>query len=90
MCTDPAYAILKSVREGRVYGVLPYNWYSQNFEFILANAYFIGKVLYPERFQDIDPAAKADQIYEFVVGKPVFTQMNALFTNQTSVRLAVP
>lgn len=88
--TDPAYAILKSVREGRVYGVLPYNWYSQNFESILANAYFIGKVLYPERFQDIDPAAKADQIYEFVVGKPVFARMNALFANQAFVRLAVP
>jgi iron complex transport system substrate-binding protein len=74
--TDPAYATLTAVREGRVFGVLPYNWYSQNYESILANAYFIGKVLYPERFADIDPAAKADEIYTFIVGKPVFQAMN--------------
>ena len=49
-----------------------------------------SKVLYPERFQDIDPAAKADQIYEFVVGNPMFARMNALFANQAFVRLAVP
>lgn len=78
--TDPAYATLTAVREGRVYGVLPYNWYSQNFESILANAYFVGKTLYPDRFADIDPKAKADEIYSFVVGKPVFNDMNRTFS----------
>jgi iron complex transport system substrate-binding protein len=78
--TDPAYATLTAVREGRVYGVLPYNWYSQNFASILANAYFVGKTLYPQRFADIDPAARADEIYAFVVGKPVFDIMNANFS----------
>ena len=78
--TDPAYATLTAVREGRVYGVLPYNWYSQNFASILANAYFVGKTLYPQRFADIDPAARADEIYAFVVGKPVFGVMNANFS----------
>lgn len=88
--TDSAYRTLSAVQEGRVYGVLPYNWYSQNFESILANAYFIGKVLYPKQFQDIDPAVKADQIYDFVVGKPVFSSMNSLFSEQVFIRLALP
>ncbi len=77
--TDPSYRSLSAVREGRIYGVLPYNWYSQNFGSILADAYFTGKLLYPERFSDIDPAAKADEIYSFLVGKPMFNAMNSSF-----------
>jgi len=87
--TDPAYATLTAVREGRVYGVLPYNWYSQNFESILANAYFVGKILYPDRFEDIDPKVKADEIYSFVVGKPVFTEMNRTFSDLAFIRVPV-
>jgi iron complex transport system substrate-binding protein len=79
--TDPAYQTLSAVKNGKIYGVLPYNWYNQNFESIFADAYFIGKLLYPERFNDIDPAAKADEIYSFMVGKPVFNEMNAMFNN---------
>ncbi|MCG6909420.1 MAG: iron ABC transporter substrate-binding protein [Deltaproteobacteria bacterium] len=78
---DQAFKSLTAVREGRVYGVLPYNWYTKNFGSILANAYFIGKVLYPEQFEDVDPAAKADDIYTFLVGAPVFREMSALFGN---------
>jgi iron complex transport system substrate-binding protein len=48
---------------------------------VLANAYFIGKVLYPGRFKDIEPAVKADEIYEYLVGKAVFNKMNGLFSN---------
>ena len=77
--TDPAYRHLTAVKSGRVYAVLPYNWYTQNFGSILANAYFIGKMLYPKKFTDIDPAAKADEIYTFLVGKPVFAKINAAF-----------
>lgn len=76
---DPAYRALTAVRKGRVYGVLPYNWYSRNYGSILANAFYIGKLLYPDRFKDIDPAAKADEIYTFLVGKPVFADMDRMF-----------
>ncbi len=79
--SDPAFAVLTAVRKGEIYGVLPYNWYSQNHGSILADAYFIGKVLYPDRFEDIDPAKKADEIYNFLVGKPVFEQMKNAFGN---------
>jgi iron complex transport system substrate-binding protein len=76
---DPALNSLSAVQKWKVYGLLPYNWYTKNYGSVLANAYFIGKVLYPDRFRDVQPAAKADQIYEFLVGKPVFNQMNAFF-----------
>jgi iron complex transport system substrate-binding protein len=77
--TDPAYRGLTAVKNGRVYGLLPYNWYTRNFGSILANAYYLGKLLFPERFTDIDPPVKADELYTFLVGKPVFDQMNRAF-----------
>ncbi len=76
---DPAYRQLKAVKQGEVYGVLPYNWYSVNFGSILADAYFVGRILHPKRFDDIDPVKKADEIYSFLVGKPVFQDMNKSF-----------
>jgi len=79
LATEPQYQVLKAVKNGEVYGVLPYNWYTQNHGSILANAYYIGKVLYPERFKDVDPAQKADEIYKFLVGEAVFEKLNATF-----------
>ena len=77
--SDPLYRELSAVKAGRVFGLLPYNWYAQNFGSILADAWFVGKTLYPERFADIDPMEKADRIYTFLVGKPLFHRMNRSF-----------
>ena len=73
------YASLRAVKNGNVYGILPYNFYTTNVGTALADAYFIGKVLYPERFSDVDPAKKADEIYSFLVGKPVYATMREQF-----------
>ena len=80
--TDPALQGLSAVKEGRIYGVLPYNFYNTNYESVLANAYYVGTVLYPDRFADIDPARKADEIYTFFVGKPVFAELNGQYGDQ--------
>ncbi len=73
------YSGMQAVEQGQVYGLLPYNWYSQNFGSILANAYFIGTLIYPDTFGDIDPAVRADEIYQFLTGAPVFEQLNEAF-----------
>jgi iron complex transport system substrate-binding protein len=78
---DPAYRLLTAVQKGDVFGLLPYNWYTQNFGSVLANAYFAGKILYPDRFEDVDPALQADKIYTFLVGKPVFSLLDQAFQN---------
>ena len=78
---DTSLAGLSAVKNKKVYGVIPYNYYSTNYESVLANAYFVGKVLYPDRFKDIDPEAKADEIYTFFVGKPVFSDLNKQHAN---------
>lgn len=66
------YCSLKAFKEGRVYGLLPFNYYHSNVAVALADAYYIGKVLYPERFSDVDPIAKADEIFKMFVGKPIY------------------
>jgi iron complex transport system substrate-binding protein len=87
--TNPAFANLKAVKSGNVYGVLPYNFYSINYETVLADAYFIGKTLYPDRFSDIDPQAKADEIYTKFVGKPAFSAINSQYKDLGFTRIAI-
>ncbi|WP_073617222.1 iron ABC transporter substrate-binding protein [Desulfopila aestuarii] len=77
--SDPSYRTLSAVKTGKVFGLLPYNWYNQNFESILADAFYVGKLLYPELFTDIDPRQKADEIFTFFVGKSVFAELDAKF-----------
>ena len=77
--TDPGYQTLRAVKNGNVYGVLPYTWITKNYGSILADCYFVGKLLYPEVFAEIDPMEKADEIYSFLVNEPVFDKMNEMF-----------
>lgn len=69
------YESLTAVREGRVYAYLPYNFYMTNVDTALADAYFIGSVLYPDAFEGIDPVKKAGEIYEKMLGQNVYEQM---------------
>ncbi len=76
---DPAYRRLKAVRTGQVYGLFPHNSYNRNFETVFANAYYVGTVLYPDRFADIEPMRKAEEIAEFMNGGPAFESLNREF-----------
>jgi len=73
------YNSLDAFKNGNVYGILPFNYYTTNIDTAMADSYYIGTILYPEAFSDIDPKAKADEIYEFLVGKGVYSKMNEMF-----------
>jgi len=75
----PHYRYIKACRNGELYGVLPFNYYTTNFATVLANAYYIGSVLYPERFADINPEEKADEIYRRFTGRAVYQDMRDMF-----------
>lgn len=62
------YHRLKAVKEARVFLIMPYNNYHTNIEIALADAWFIGKSLYPNAFADIHPQTKADEIFSFFIG----------------------
>jgi len=69
------YEHLAAVKNGKVYGQLPYVAYYNNVETAMADIYFVGKILYPDAFTDIDPAKKADEIYEYLLGMPLYDVM---------------
>lgn len=73
------YRALKAFKEKRVYTLLPFNFYTTNIETALADAYTIAKILYPDRFEYLDVEKKADEIYTFMVGKPVYEDMKKDF-----------
>ena len=62
------YESLSAVKQGDVYLQLPFNYYGTNLEIALADAYYIGTVLYPEAFTDVDPAGKFDEICQALLG----------------------
>ena len=86
---DPAYQTLSAVHAGRIYGLFPYNSYTQNYESIFANAYYVGQVLSPDRFTDVDPMAKAEEIAIFLNGGPAFEQMNSQFQGLAFTRIDI-
>ncbi len=55
---------LAAVQNNRIHLMLPYNNYATNYEYVLANAWIAGKILYPERFSDINIRDKADEILD--------------------------
>ena len=62
-------------KNGEIYSLLPYNWYTINFGTIICNAYYTGKVLYPDKFSDINIKEKSNEIYKHFVGKGVYDDM---------------
>ncbi len=69
------YDNMTAIQNQDIYGVMPYNWYTANWATIFVDAYYIGTVIYPEEFSDIDIEQKADEIYEMFVGAPVYSDM---------------
>lgn len=77
---DPAfYRGLGAVSTDRVHTQLPFNNYSTNVEIALANAYFAGTVVFPDRFADVDPGAKADEIAQALVDGPVYDRLTGIY-----------
>lgn len=76
------YKSLKAVKNGNVYGILPYNQYNTNIDTALADSYWVGKVIYPKQFKDIDPVEKAKEIYTLFfgeAGKSVYDKMKEVY-----------
>ncbi len=66
---------LEAVKKENVYGVLPQSYYHHMHGAVLANSFYIGKVLYPNKFDDIVPKKKANEIFEKLVGEPVYEEI---------------
>jgi len=88
--SDPSLKSLNALQNNQIYGLFPTYSYNQNIEVVLANAYFIGKTIYPERFSDIDPMEKAEEISVFLNGNPSFGKLNEMFGHRGFTRISIP
>ncbi len=73
------YNALKAFSNKRVFSLFPFNWYVTNVDTVLVDAYAVGKILYPKQFADVDLKDKANEIYEFLVGSPVYSEMEKIY-----------
>ena len=87
--TDAAYQGLSAVREDKVFGLFPNMSYNENFDAVFANAYYVGKVLYPEQFADVDAMTKAEEISTFLNGGPAFESLNKQFDGLAFSRIKI-
>ncbi len=62
------YAQLRAVAEGTVYQYPSSTSYYSNVEIPIINSYYVGTILYPEQFKDIDFSSKANEIFHFFLG----------------------
>lgn len=63
------YDNLSAVKEGKLYTMISYNYNATNQEIAIVDAYYVGTVLYPEQFADIDFAEKADEVFNVMLGQ---------------------
>ncbi|MEF2656085.1 MAG: iron ABC transporter substrate-binding protein [Eggerthellaceae bacterium] len=62
------YNNLKAVQNGNVYSQPSYNYNGTNLELAVADAYYAGKVIYPDQFTDVDMDEQADKIFQTLLG----------------------
>ena len=63
------YENLTAVQEGKLYTMVPYNYNWSNMEIAIADAYYVGTVIYPDAFADVDFNAKAEEIFNVMLGQ---------------------
>jgi len=66
------YRALSAFKNGKVYMQLPYNYYSANIDIALCDAYYIGSIIYPDRFSDLDIVSKSNEIFKELLGKELY------------------
>lgn len=59
---------LSAVQAGEIYSQPAYIFSGTNFELAIANTYYAGKVVYPDRFEDVDMDEKVDEIFQVFLG----------------------
>ncbi|MDR2368937.1 MAG: ABC transporter substrate-binding protein [Deltaproteobacteria bacterium] len=85
---DPSfYRRLTALVDGNAFLTLPHTSYLFNVETQYANAFYMAKVAYPTGYPDLDPAAKADEIYTAFDGQRLFGRMKAEFGGFARLRL---
>lgn len=68
------YLALSAISNNHVYTMLGYNYYYTNVEIALADCYYVGTILYPKQFSDIDAEEQAKEIFNFFLASDTYYQ----------------
>lgn len=63
---------LSAFKNGKVYSQISYRHCATNLDTALIDAYYAGKVSFPDRFEDVDMDQKAKEIYEKFIGEDIY------------------
>lgn len=77
--------LLKAYKNKQVYSLWPYNAHHSNFEVMLVNSWYAGKVLFPEQFTDISIRDKTNEIMNHFVGAPIGDELVNCWGNYRDV-----
>jgi iron complex transport system substrate-binding protein len=77
--TSESLGDLAAVRNGRTYVLLPHASYHHNYGSMLANAYFVGKTVYPDRFADVSLRATTNDLFEALLGTPLYDDLTGTY-----------
>ncbi len=72
------YKSLSAFKNGNVYLEWPYNYYATNIDNALIDTYFIAKVVYKQNY---NMKQEADEIYKFLLNKPLYDKMLHYYKN---------
>jgi iron complex transport system substrate-binding protein len=73
------YNQLDAFKNGRVFLTLPYNYYSTNIDVAIADAYYIGTIVYPKQFADVKAEGKFDEIMNKLHGTSMYAELSKMF-----------
>ena len=71
------YNSLSAVKNGEVYSLPTYYSYHTNVTYCLTDSYYVGMVLYPEQFQDVNIQEKCNEILNMFLGEAYYDDMIA-------------
>ncbi len=77
--TRPAFQALTTSRKNHVFSVLPFNWHTINYEHLLCNTWFIGKIVYPEGFADVDIEKRSAEIIQYFYSTDIFDEVKKTY-----------
>ncbi len=81
---------ITAFKNNDIYVQMPFNQYYTNLEIAIADSYYLGSVIYPNSFKDINPINKFDEICENMLNKKEnYYQLVSSFYNQGFGKLSL-
>ncbi len=69
------YNTVKAIKNDEIYLVWPYHDYEINLGLVLTDSYYIGKVIYPDQFKDVEIKQKSNEIFQKLFGTKLHKEM---------------